>query len=153
MPVNINLLRRIQQQIQESPNTFNMDYWECGTTCCIGGWALRLAGEQFNWFDQDIQRRAAEGLGLTPRQAQMLFHVAHWPKDLRYRHYRAWLSPPHFRVRLQADIASERIERLIAEIAIEEQALDVAFEVDWNTPPLKEAAETKKEEFELCPSM
>ena len=46
--LNVRLLRRIQKKITKHPELFDMSSWShetsCGTSCCIGGWALILSG-------------------------------------------------------------------------------------------------------------
>lgn len=46
MTVNEAMFGRIADQIEQHPDQYNQQDWdksECGTVCCIGGWALMLA--------------------------------------------------------------------------------------------------------------
>ncbi|AMS02635.1 hypothetical protein BJD55_gp131 [Gordonia phage Yvonnetastic] len=90
MKLNIELAERILEQITEHPETHDQSHWgevrECGTVCCIAGWAILLSddhrvrfseggvrspaleilvGENY-WtgYDDDVSRRAAHLLGL-----------------------------------------------------------------------------------------
>lgn len=46
------LLRAARDQIVANPETFNMGAWECGTTACIAGHILRVAGVKWPFQDQ-----------------------------------------------------------------------------------------------------
>jgi hypothetical protein len=50
--VNKELLKRTLQHIEDNPETWDQATWrnpdaECGTACCFAGWAVTLAGGQF----------------------------------------------------------------------------------------------------------
>jgi hypothetical protein len=99
--VNTDLLRRIADAIEASPERFDMGQFygqrvlgdkslsaakfdgfascECGTTACVAGWAVYLAAEATT----DTHYRAAELLHITRRQAWLLFYVdkGWWPHD------------------------------------------------------------------------
>jgi len=75
--LNVALLEKIRDHILAEPNGFYMQDWECGTTCCIGGWAVKLSGQEWN-------RRTTEPenlLGLSNwKQELSLFYTTNWPK-------------------------------------------------------------------------
>lgn len=41
---NAALAYRVLDQIDADPETWDQATWDCGTTACFAGWALRLAG-------------------------------------------------------------------------------------------------------------
>jgi hypothetical protein len=68
--MNIPLLRQIQAQIIQHPETFDMCIWDCGTAACIQGWALRFTG---GFIDN------SNPLKLTPEEMKRLFYRNNWP--------------------------------------------------------------------------
>lgn len=93
--------KRVLHQIESSPGTFVMDYWDtdlfedeesCETTRCVAGWALYLAGRRIRpWEDTPgIERRATRVLGLTKAERYSpecgdLFYDDEWSVLLRMR--------------------------------------------------------------------
>lgn len=53
---NVDLMLAVREQITSHPETHDQRDWarrgECGTVCCIAGWAAVLAGEELAW-DQE----------------------------------------------------------------------------------------------------
>ena len=95
---NLDLLRRVLRHIDDFPETWNQDYCgvrnECGTTHCIAGHALVMAGVPLKWEEPDDvegdeilvvvyhtkdgvwwNEAAQEVLGLTHDEAEALFSV------------------------------------------------------------------------------
>ena len=76
---NAELLEKVAARIEESPQFWNQDLFvdrhnECGTTYCIGGWAIKLHdGDEGLKAGVDYPARAAELLGLTENEADVLF--------------------------------------------------------------------------------
>ena len=57
---------------------------DCGTTCCIAGWALVMAKGTLTWQDcwhDTVANQAGDILGLTEPQAHDLFHQVHLDTD------------------------------------------------------------------------
>lgn len=124
MPLNEKLLREVQKQILNEPNSFLMRTWiqrieycgayftgdkgpqpfpDCGTAGCIGGWAVLLQ-DQTAQNDSSIEGRAMKLLGLD---SNSLLHVDYWDVDLQMK-YKAKQS-----TQCRAVIAAEMIERTI----------------------------------------
>jgi len=86
----------IADAIEAQPELYNQGQWfdydmDCRTTCCIAGWALRLADTATFWelvedgpaernFDY-IQEKAIELLGLSESEASKLFWMNARPID------------------------------------------------------------------------
>src|SRR5689334_3520416 len=104
--MNVRLLRKIQKHILAVPQRFDMTVWasdgltpgmeriydpwgagveikdtvpECGTVCCIGGWAETLTGTD----DADA------ALGLRWDQSERLFYCSQWPPSFKRRYDKA----------------------------------------------------------------
>lgn len=120
--INVRLLRRIQKQIAKEPKQFRMDRYfqhypgsipNCGTACCIGGWAITLGGkfktpEQARMEASDVHWSAKDALGLTIFQAARLFHLSNWPEPFRHEFFDARTLTQ------KAKVAIARIDRFIA---------------------------------------
>jgi hypothetical protein len=122
--INVELLEQVKQHILMEPRRLDMGLWShncdpdnpdnspCGTTACIGGWAIILAGEKEGGWPGG---QAARLLGLSKEQASLLFHVSYWPDEyrLRYRDIQESEVPiPNSRA-LKAQIVAERIDFFI----------------------------------------
>jgi hypothetical protein len=81
--MNTPLLRRIQRQIDKSPERFLMGQRSsrvaCGTAFCIGGWAHALTETELN----PGMYLAQEPLGLTDDEAYRLIWMHQWPQQFR----------------------------------------------------------------------
>lgn len=116
--MNVILLRMVRDKILEEPRQFNMYDWfnstlpdggrpaNCGTACCIGGWAQTIAQgltpkEAWNgtWIDPRIL------LGLDRDQGCLLFNEELWPKQFK--------SSPKAGFVLRAKRAAARIDHFI----------------------------------------
>jgi len=125
--LNVRLLRRVRTQILKEPKQFIMATYftskpesysseiprevpNCGTTACIGGWALSLAKDrQPSTFGEGIfgtADAAAEVLGLGDTAGD-LFCTSNWPHQYRNR----WFDTEDLDAR--ARIAAERIDAFI----------------------------------------
>lgn len=112
--MNVRLLRRIQKQILKEPKQFEMHQWfvfqgvnvpNCGTTACIGGYAIALSTKQTpleaarhistkqfgktkcdlsDRSKQKVETTARNLLGLTEEQGDRLFLEPDWPYKYRY---------------------------------------------------------------------
>ena len=114
--MNIQRLRQIQEQILREPEHFAMEDYtiDCGTTCCIGGWAAKLAGAPVKsvyefFFDgkpigpNEYYRKF---LDLTEAQARELFNTTQWELDDDEFYFKSRAE--------QAQIASDYIDYFIA---------------------------------------
>lgn len=144
MPINVELLQRIQGQIRSDPASLYMAEYQCGTACCIAGWALQLSGEEVYGPAGLPGLRAADLLGLDPLQARNLFLVENWPVDLHNRYY-----APHGgfvdTLRARAVIACELIDRVIASAAA-----PVVDGTTWKLIVKDAASDEVVREVELC---
>jgi hypothetical protein len=119
--MNVELLRRIQTQIREHPETFRMDDWNCGTAMCIAGHAVSLSG--FKWAKSGKRLVPQEGsvfwsahglgrklLGLddNDQAADRLFYTPNWPEQFFLAFCDSLSSYPE-----SARIACERIDHFI----------------------------------------
>jgi len=85
--MNVELLRKVQEQILADPKSFDMGDFqrdtECGTAYCIGGWAAKLSGLR------PSSRDGREALEIDRDQAERLFYVSEdeegsgWPQQFR----------------------------------------------------------------------
>jgi hypothetical protein len=102
--IHIDRLRQIQKQIKKNPEHFSMstffynppdrryspieslgilvpDMTACGTTACIAGWAIVNTGLKIR--TDDCFKLGKEALGLTERQAYLLFFEQYWPMKFK----------------------------------------------------------------------
>lgn len=84
---NVELLKKVRDQIVMFPETHNQNTWACGTAMCIAGHASVLAGGKI-WHDNDggvvgidngdnissIPSFADEMLGLSDEEHSYLFY-------------------------------------------------------------------------------
>ena len=135
--MNVALLEKIIEAIQAQPEKFDMSRWFnrlqdendnfCGTTQCIGGWALVLGmsidpiediyytendgsrlAESANGEKQWINDIAQKVLDLSFCQADRLFHVMNWNEKFM-RDYDDAQTPEE-----KAAVAVARIRHFIA---------------------------------------
>lgn len=91
-PYNTDLMIQVRDHVIEHPETHVQNVWvsrnECGTTACIAGWAVQLAGIQLGQTDafgetfeaadgRTVRTHATDLLGLTYREAGHLFGGGH----------------------------------------------------------------------------
>lgn len=92
--MNIPLLKRIQRQIDKSPDLFLMDCTgqkrECGTAYCIAGWACVLSGVPLSFEEDPDGVRSFEGmekaedlLQISNLQGDNLFLEDQWPVEFQ----------------------------------------------------------------------
>lgn len=84
--VGAQLIRDARDQILAHPEAFDMSYWECGTTACIGGWMCRLAKIPYDRVGFDDHRALSAMCGFEPRRISTgnhaLFELLYeWPTD------------------------------------------------------------------------
>lgn len=98
--INVPLMRKTLEFITEHPDQHDQDHWglrtECGTTACMAGWAVQLAGGELIFgtageaqkclHPEDGLRRteyaAQDLLNLTSHQANEMFWSANTISDL-----------------------------------------------------------------------
>lgn len=144
--MNVELLRQVREQILAEPTRFGMKSWvdetddfhrkpECGTACCIGGWAGMLTGlvrkrnSELLRFPADLTVKGqklvnrigavdkygllipsslfATALDISGLEATRLFYVDHWPESFRMPFYNEKDA------KKRARIAAKRINRFI----------------------------------------
>ena len=90
---NVEAMLRVKQHIMDHPHNFNMGSFHmvdvnCGTICCIGGWAIELAdeAEREAAFEKGIERaRTQHDLMEDEVAAQLLLGIdEHTAWDLFY---------------------------------------------------------------------
>jgi hypothetical protein len=57
---NADLAYRVLDQIDAYPETWDQSTWDCGTSACFAGWAVRLSGWKVN-TDQGISQVVIDG--------------------------------------------------------------------------------------------
>ena len=126
--MNVKLLKKIQKAILAEPLRFNMDHWidtdnrqaPCGTTACIGGFAIILSdlkgkitapkwtsaaeSHEHMW---GVMRYASQILEIDDAAAMRLFGEEDWP--ITFRNSYQSTQSPHARAR----IAVKRIQHFI----------------------------------------
>lgn len=116
---NEALAIKIRERIRAEPQNFEMESWfegpehGCGTTACIGGWAIiesappsaetrRWRWEDFEaaaiaiapsmatvangfmLYNNHIQSAAAKLLGISEDEAEILFNAGNWPRKFSF---------------------------------------------------------------------
>ncbi len=87
--MNVELLHKVADVIAKHPEQFDMLTWDCGTTACIAGWALRLSGVGIpaaTGLAHFIGQSAKGALELSVWQANALFIRSNWPCQFRITH-------------------------------------------------------------------
>ncbi len=107
--MNKELLYQIIDVIAKEPKTFDMSTWGCGTTACIGGWALRLTHSTWLSVHEDIHLMARRVLELSDDEARRLFYTKHWPESFKRDYVLCYANPEK-----QTDVAIRRIRHFIA---------------------------------------
>lgn len=101
---------------------------ECGTVACIAGWTVILIepeaqvpfsftlSNELNWMT--ISERARQILGLTPQQADDLFHLSDWPANWANEFYSARSDKDRARIaaRRLTDFIRKEIARTKEEV-------------------------------------
>lgn len=95
--MNIDLLQKVKQAILANPDRFDMDRWafgvgvypygeakfpECGTTCCMGGWAAAVWNRENPDKTPVNFNDGMRVLGLNIDQAI----VYYWPREFAERY-------------------------------------------------------------------
>lgn len=61
---NVDLMLEVKNIIESNPDAHDQRTWgmqaSCGTTHCIAGWAVHLAGGEFVWVDSERGTKVAE---------------------------------------------------------------------------------------------
>jgi hypothetical protein len=73
--------RKVLDQIEAHPETWNQSFWHCGTTHCFAGWAQILSGKPAD--DGTVRRDARIYLDLSLIEADYLFAPQRTLDDLR----------------------------------------------------------------------
>jgi hypothetical protein len=134
--MNVELLKKVADEILARPEQFRMESWftpkldsipECGTACCIAGWAITIATDARieGKFAPLVARRgfsfgdagpvsscsahvaAQKALDLTSAQAELLFYTYEWPPRFRDAYIESRNSTT------RADVAFARIMHFI----------------------------------------
>lgn len=93
--LNADMLHRVADAIEAQPENYNQNEYaevsDCGTRCCIAGWAARL-DPRLDWDGEPLSRRGVtpgavhragqRALGLSEREAAVLFDADWHPSDL-----------------------------------------------------------------------
>ncbi len=120
MKLNVELLERVAKTIVENPDRFAMETWigPCGTTACIGGWAISLEmGEGRSLAevkkavsDFSIMHQAARvifGPEAGTYTGVHLFGLSSWPENFK----NAYIEAPTSGIR--AKVAADYIHYFI----------------------------------------
>ncbi len=137
--MNTKLLLEIKEKILLMPRNFKMSAFfstileyadkelnripdNCGTTCCIAGWAISLqteektplAGKMFKYRTDGLNEDlGAQYLDLTSSQAVRLFSANYWPEYFQDQYDAAETYIE------RAQIAAKRIDHFIATEGLE----------------------------------
>jgi len=92
---NVDLLERVADKVEAEPEQWYqpevvMEWEDCGTTYCLGGWAIKLAGE--NPDDASLSR-ATELLGLSFDESHFIFYegMGHRLEEHAHKEVAEWL--------------------------------------------------------------
>ena len=106
--MNTKLLLEIKKHILTHPKQLNMGTWmtktNCGTTCCIAGWACLLSKELY--ANTNVWRFAEKILDIEG-ESDRLFHTEDWPTKYRNLYYDAGSSEA------RAKVTADRIQHYI----------------------------------------
>jgi hypothetical protein len=113
--MNIPLLRQIQAQIVQHPETFAIENWECGTTACIAGWACRLTRKPIPLSNEEgdfysALTHAYNVLEVDTATGMRLFHISNWPHSFQL----AYRETNYADRKAKAKITVARIDHFIA---------------------------------------
>lgn len=108
MPLNVELLRKVQKEITEEPKRLNMSSWlvhydpkdlhhydekyrnqipSCNTVGCIAGWTKEIASrEGIEMPTFGVCLNACYLLNISEDEALTLFYADEWPISLRDRY-------------------------------------------------------------------
>lgn len=128
--MNRNLLIQVRDTIAQRPGQFLMRTFfshqteqqnpaaECGTACCIAGWAITLKGEFATPMDaydhynesssSNLWYAGRYALDLTDEQASRLFEAGNWPAPFSGQFHHAQSDEE------TAAIAVKRIDHFLA---------------------------------------
>lgn len=89
MERNVELLEKTMQHIKDHPEMHDQSLWvnSCGTTACFAGWALMFNGLTAKEVSareaaDSVQGDAADALGLTTQESDVLFHSLNTRENL-----------------------------------------------------------------------
>lgn len=105
--MNTPLLYRVADAIVKHAEAFDMDHFECGTTACIAGWAVRLELKS-EIAPAPVCGQARKLLQIGLKSSNRLFYLDGWPRNLEVEHSQA-KTPAE-----RAQIAARRIHYFIA---------------------------------------
>jgi hypothetical protein len=84
---------------------------DCGTVGCIAGEAAMMAGYSLYGIDTlEIEREAIKFLGITGKEANVLFYASAWPTDLKNEYYA--VAVRHYR-RAERLVMAKRLKLLL----------------------------------------
>lgn len=108
--MNIPLLRQIQAQIIQHPETLYMPSYDCGTTACIAGWACKISGVDVSEASHKSMFEGQRLIGLSSEERGRLFCENWWPEQFRLQ-----FGPEHpAGCKARAKAAVARIDHFIA---------------------------------------
>lgn len=128
--MNIPLLKAVRDKIASEPHQFEMAHYftrfldckdahkikipDCGTACCIAGWALAIhKGKKPNVLKDDgasTGREAAGVLGIDHIGSECLFHESFWPSQFKSLN---GIDFSYLTKKQQAKLAVKRINHFI----------------------------------------
>lgn len=131
--MNTELLTTIKRIALDDPDHFDMEMFadDCGTTCCIAGFGVKIAnperftelkrmqpppGSSTNQWLEDRKRweaAGAEAIGISKEQAERLFYYESWPLEFELRYNEA-IDPDSGDGSLKAATVADRIDHFIA---------------------------------------
>ena len=82
--------RRVLDQIEQHPDTWDQSQWHCGSTHCFAGWAQLLSGKTSN--EETTRRDARIYLDISIHEADYFFDARRTLEELKDGYTRAGLD-------------------------------------------------------------
>ena len=82
--------RRVLDQIEQHPDTWDQSQWHCGSTHCFAGWAQLLSGKTSN--EETTRRDARIYLDISIHEADYFFGAKRTLEELKDGYTRAGLD-------------------------------------------------------------
>lgn len=129
--MNIEMLKKIKEQILSEPENFIMEVFHCDTAFCIAGWACVIDRKEkldidfgcffYGFWDScgakilEISEEPETGYArYKESQVDRLFYLGGWPKQFHDQYMELQDSDDEYKHQKLAAIACARIDHFIA---------------------------------------